>query len=76
MDGNLIKTKKSVLNENNQLSTLRFYTSQPTDFVALGFNSLQTHLIQDLDNESIDELLNEIEERDLEDDVYTEEDVE
>jgi len=44
--------------------------------VALGFNSLQTHLIQDLDNESIDELLNEIEERDLEDDVYTEEDVE
>jgi len=76
LDGNLIKTKKSVLNENNQLSTLRFYTSQPTDFVALGFNSLQTHLIQDLDNESIDELLNEIEERDLEDDVYTEEDVE
>ncbi|WP_216935941.1 MULTISPECIES: type VI secretion system Vgr family protein [unclassified Acinetobacter] len=76
LDGKLIKTNKFLLNENNQLSTLRFYTSQQTDFVALGFNSLQTHLIQELGNENIDELLSEIEESDLEDDVYTEEDVE
>ncbi len=75
-NGTLIKTKKSLLNEKNQLSTMRFYTSQQTDFLALGFNSSQTFLIQELDNEGIDELIDDIEEGEIKDEIYVKEDIE
>lgn len=75
LNGKLIKTNKSILNENNQLSTLRFYTSQPTDFVALGFASLYTQLIQESNLDNIDELMDEVTEINSEDDVYAEEEV-
>ncbi|MDO5542623.1 MAG: type VI secretion system Vgr family protein [Acinetobacter sp.] len=75
LNGKLIKTNKSILNENNQLSTLRFYTSQPTDFIALGFASLYTQLIQESNLDNIDELMDEVTEINFEDDVYTEEEV-
>uniref|UniRef100_UPI001444412F DUF2345 domain-containing protein n=1 Tax=Acinetobacter indicus TaxID=756892 RepID=UPI001444412F len=74
-DGKLLKTNKSILNEQHQLSTFRFYTSQSTDFIALGFNSLRTHLRGAVSDEQIDYLLEEIEE-DQEDEVSTHEDIE
>ncbi|UNW09739.1 type VI secretion system tip protein VgrG [Acinetobacter indicus] len=74
-DGKLLKTNKSILNEQHQLSTFRFYTPQSTDFIALGFNSLHTHLSGALSDEQIDYLLEEIEE-DQEDEVSTHEDIE
>src|SRR5690606_18241682 len=76
MDGKLIKNKKATLDQENKLSSLRFYTEEQTDFVASGFNSSQTYLIQELNNENIDELLNEIEEEEIEDEIYIQEDIE
>ncbi|MFV5491321.1 type VI secretion system Vgr family protein [Acinetobacter sp. ASP199] len=75
-EGTLIKSKKSLLNEVNQISTLRFYTSQKTDFIAFGFNSCQTYLRQELNKEDIDELLEDLEDEEIEDEVYTKEDTE
>ena len=75
-EGTLIKSKKSLLNEVNQISTLRFYTSQKTDFIAFGFNSCQTYLRQELNKEDIDELLEDLENEEIEDEVYTKEDTE
>ena len=69
------KTNKSILNEQHQLSTFRFYTLQSTDFIALSFNSLCTHLSGAVSDEQIDYLLEEIEE-DQEDEVSTHEDIE
>uniref|UniRef100_UPI00144462FD DUF2345 domain-containing protein n=1 Tax=Acinetobacter indicus TaxID=756892 RepID=UPI00144462FD len=74
-DGKLLKTNKSILNEQHQLSTFRFYTLQSTDFIALSFNSLCTHLSGAVSDEQIDYLLEEIEE-DQEDEVSTHEDIE
>lgn len=75
-EGTLIKSKKSLLNEVNQISSLRFYTSQKTDFIAFGFNSCQTYLRQELNKEDIDELLEDLEDEEIEDEVYTKEDTE
>ncbi len=61
-EGNLILNKKNKLDTNNQISSLRFYTSEETDFMTLGFNSLRTYIIQEYINENdIDELLEEVE---------------
>lgn len=76
-DGSLIKNIKNELDSNKNISSFRFYTPQPAEFSALGFNSLNTYLSQDLSNDNVDELIEETEEEILEDDeVYTEEDFE
>ncbi|MFH7765997.1 type VI secretion system Vgr family protein [Acinetobacter sp. BSP-28] len=70
-DGKLIKNIKNELDSEKNMSSLRFYTPQQTEFTALGFNSLNTYLSQDISNDNGDELIEKI----LEDDeVYTEED--
>lgn len=53
------------------MSSLRFFTKQQEDFVALGFNSLHTYISQDISNENVDEL---IEDESNVDEVYAEED--
>lgn len=74
-DGKLIKNIKNELDSEKNMTSLRFYTPQQTKFTALGFNSLNTYLSQDISNDNCDELIEETEEEILEDDeVYTEED--
>lgn len=74
-NGKLIKHKKNEVDSENKLSSLRFYTENKVNFTALGFDSTQTSLIQQLSNQNnIDELIEEVEEED-QDDVYTEEDI-
>ena len=74
-NGKLIKHKKNEVDSENKLSSLRFYTENKVNFTALGFDSTQTSLIQQLSNQNnIDELIEEVEEDD-QDDVYTEEDI-
>ena len=73
--GKLIKSIKNELDSNKNMSSFRFYTPQQAEFTALGFNSLNTYLSQDISNDNLDELIEETEEEILEDDeVYTEED--
>ncbi len=73
--GKLIKSIKNELDSNKNMSSFRFYTPQQAEFTALGFNSLNTYLSQDISNDNGDELIEETEEEILEDDeVYTEED--
>lgn len=75
LDGKLIKNIKNKLDGEKNMSSFRFYTPQQTEFTALGFNSLNTYLSQDISNDNGDELIEETEEEILEDDdVYTEED--
>ncbi len=75
LDGKLIKNIKNELDSEKNMSSFRFYTPQQTEFTALGFNSLNTYLSQDISNDNGDELIEETEEEILEDDdVYTEED--
>ena len=75
LDGKLIKNIRNELDSEKNMSSLRFYTPQQTEFTALGFNSLNTYLSQEIPNNNCDELIEEIEEEILEDDeVYTEED--
>ncbi|MBK0064232.1 type VI secretion system tip protein VgrG, partial [Acinetobacter sp. S54] len=73
-NNNLIKTKADQLDIDNNLSSMRFYTSQETDFTALAFNSDYIHLKQEIsDPENTDELLEEVlNDEDESDDVYTE----
>ncbi|MCT8089367.1 type VI secretion system tip protein VgrG [Acinetobacter sp. C_4_1] len=74
-EGKLIKSIKNELDINKNMSSFRFYTPQQAEFTALGFNSLNTYLSQDISNDNGDELIEETEEEILEDDeVYTEED--
>ncbi len=74
-DGKLIKNIKNELDSEKNITSLRFYTPQQTEFTALGFNSLNTYLSQDIADDNCDELIEEIEEKILEhDEVYTEED--
>jgi type VI secretion system secreted protein VgrG len=74
-NGKLIKNIKNELDSEKNMSSLRFYTPQQAEFTALGFNSLNTYLSQDISNDNGDELIEETEEEILEDDdVYTEED--
>jgi len=73
--GKLIKSIKNELDSNKNMSSFKFYTPQQAEFTALGFNSLNTYLSQDISNDNGDELIEETEEEILEDDeVYTEED--
>lgn len=56
----LITSKVNQLDDENNLSSLRFYTSQATEFTALSFNSSFVSLTQKRsDEENIDELLEE-----------------
>jgi type VI secretion system secreted protein VgrG len=56
----LIKSKVDHLDHENNLSSLRFYTLQSTEFIALGFNSSYVSVEQKrLDGENRDELLEE-----------------
>jgi type VI secretion system secreted protein VgrG len=56
----LIKSKIDHLDHENNLSSLRFYTPQATEFIALGFNSSYVSVEQKrLDGENRDELLEE-----------------
>ena len=74
-DGKLIKNIKNELDSEKNMTSLRFYTPQQTEFTALGFNSLNTYLSQDISDDNCDELIEEIEEKILKhDEVYTEED--
>lgn len=74
-DGKLIKNIKNELDNDKNMSSLRFYTPQQTEFTALRFNSLNTYLSHEISNDNCDELIEETEEEILEDDeVYTEED--
>ena len=77
----LLKTEKGMLNDENKLSSLRFYTTQAENFIALGFNSPYVSLKQKaLEEENVDELLEELDNfeviSDFDDDVYAEEDFE
>ena len=76
-NNNLIKTKSDQLDTNNNISSLRFYTSQETEFTALAFNSDYIHMKQEIsDQENTDELLEEALNNESEsDDVYTEGDL-
>lgn len=56
----LLTSKVDQLDDENNLSSLRFYTSESTEFTALGFDSSYVSLKQKrLDGENIDELLEE-----------------
>ena len=56
----LITSKVDQLDDEKNLSSLRFYTSESTEFTALGFNSSHVSLKQNrLDGENKDELLEE-----------------
>lgn len=73
--GKLIKSIKNELDSNKNMSSFRFYTPQQAEFTALGFNSLNTYLSQEISNDNFDELIEGTEEEILEnDEVYTEED--
>ncbi|WP_343682893.1 type VI secretion system Vgr family protein [Acinetobacter baylyi] len=76
-NNNLIKTKADQLDTDNNISSLRFYTSQETEFTALAFNSDYIHIKQEIsDQENTDELLEEtLNDEDEGDDVYTEGDL-
>ncbi|MFX6048586.1 DUF2345 domain-containing protein, partial [Acinetobacter baumannii] len=73
-NNNLIKTKSDQLDTDNNISSLRFYTSQETEFTALAFNSDYIHMKQEIsDQENTDELLEEALNNESESgDVYTE----
>ncbi|NNH34535.1 type VI secretion system tip protein VgrG [Acinetobacter sp. NIPH 2377] len=74
-EGKLIKNIKNELGSEKNISSLRFYTPQQAEFTALGFNSLNTYLSQEISNDNCDELIEETEEEiSEEDEVYTEED--
>ena len=71
----LIKNKADKTNDNNMMSSLRFYTPQQTDFMALAFNSTHVQIKQKLyDSENKDELLEEALFEEEADEVYAEED--
>ncbi|WP_151791667.1 type VI secretion system Vgr family protein [Acinetobacter soli] len=74
---NVIKTKSDQLDTDNNISSLRFYTSQETEFTALAFNSDYIHMKQEIsDQENTDELLEEALNNESESgDVYTEGDL-
>lgn len=74
-DNNLIKIKKDQLDRDNNISSLRFYTTSETNFFALGFNSSHVSIDQkQIDAENEDELLvDALENEENDDDVYTEE---
>ncbi|WP_343316368.1 type VI secretion system Vgr family protein [Acinetobacter soli] len=76
-NNNLIKTKSDQLDTDNNISSLRFYTSQETEFTALAFNSDYIHMKQEIsDQENTDELLEEALNNESESgDVYTEGDL-
>lgn len=76
-NNNLIKTKSDQLDTDNNISSLRFYTSQETEFTALAFNSDYIHMKQEIsDQENTDELLEEVLNNESESgDVYTEGDL-
>ena len=76
-NNNVIKTKSDQLDTDNNISSLRFYTSQETEFTALAFNSDYIHMKQEIsDQENTDELLEEALNNESEsDDVYTEGDL-
>lgn len=76
-NNNLIKTKSDQLDTDNNISSLRFYTSQETEFTALAFNSDYIHMKQEIsDQENTDELLEEaLNNQSESDDVYTEGDL-
>lgn len=76
-NNNLIKTKSDQLDTDNNISSLRFYTSQETEFTALAFNSDYIHMKQEIsDQENTDELLEEaLNDESQSDDVYTEGDL-
>ncbi|WP_151746899.1 type VI secretion system Vgr family protein [Acinetobacter soli] len=76
-NNNLIKTKSDQLDTDNNISSLRFYTSQETEFTALAFNSDYIHMKQEIsDQENTDELLEEGLNNESESgDVYTEGDL-
>ncbi|MBO3641006.1 type VI secretion system Vgr family protein [Acinetobacter soli] len=73
-NNNVIKTKSDQLDTDNNISSLRFYTSQETEFTALAFNSDYIHMKQEIsDQENTDELLEEALNNESESgDVYTE----
>ena len=71
----LIKNKADKTNDNNIMSSLRFYTPQQIDFMALAFNSTHVQIKQKLyDSENKDELLEEALFEEESDEVYAEED--
>jgi len=71
----LITSRVNQLDNENNLSSLRFYTSESTEFTALGFNSSHVSLKQNrLDGENKDELLEEALLESDNEDVYTGED--
>ncbi|WP_151840275.1 type VI secretion system Vgr family protein [Acinetobacter soli] len=76
-NNNVIKTKSDQLDTDNNISSLRFYTSQETEFTALAFNSDYIHMKQEIsDQENTDELLEEALNNESESgDVYTEGDL-
>jgi len=76
-NNNVIKTKSDQLDTDNNISSLRFYTSQETEFTALAFNSDYIHMKQEIsDQENTDELLEEAFNNESESgDVYTEGDL-
>lgn len=60
-NNSLIKTNLDNLDEKKIISSLRFYTSEPMDFIALGFNSTSVSMNQKkYDEQNINELLKEI----------------
>ena len=72
----LIKSKVDNLDHKNNLSSLRFYTPQSTEFIALGFNSSYVSVEQKrLDGENRDELLEEALFEEEDDDVSTGDDI-
>ena len=72
----LIKSKVDNLDHKNNLSSLRFYTPQSTEFIALGFNSSYVSVEQKrLDGENRDELLEEALFEEEDDDVSTVDDI-
>ncbi|MGZ7882229.1 type VI secretion system Vgr family protein [Acinetobacter soli] len=76
-NNNVIKTKSDQLDTDNNISSLRFCTSQETEFTALAFNSDYIHMKQEIsDQENTDELLEEALNNESESgDVYTEGDL-
>ena len=72
----VIKSKVDNLDHKNNLSSLRFYTPQSTEFIALGFNSSYVSVEQKrLDGENRDELLEEALFEEEDDDVSTGDDI-
>ena len=71
----LLKAKKDLLDNENKISSLRFYTPKADDFIALGFDSSYVSLKQKrLDGDNKDELLEEALLEFDDNNVYTSED--